>query len=104
VAVEQALDAGQQVGEVGHARILADGAPVCLACPCAPADAAAHARAQPAPSLRAMRDDDLKAIYRYNKSLGPRGVAAPAYVPPGGKVATPYLDLNPKNLPQQAAK
>lgn len=58
----------------------------------------------PAPSLRAMRDDDLKAIYRYIKSLGPRGVAAPAYVPPGGKVATPYLDLNPKNLPQQAAK
>lgn len=58
----------------------------------------------PAPSLRAMRDDDLKAIYRYIKSLGPRGAAAPAYVPPGGKVATPYLDLNPKSLPQQAAK
>ncbi|MFN3544610.1 MAG: c-type cytochrome [Thiobacillus sp.] len=58
----------------------------------------------PSPSLRAMNDDDLKAMYRYIKSLGPRGVAAPGYVPPGGKVATPYLDLHPKNLPQQTAK
>lgn len=56
----------------------------------------------PAPSLRAMTDDDLKAIYRYIKSLGAKGPAAPAYVPPGGKVATPYLELMPKNLPSQA--
>jgi len=55
----------------------------------------------PAPSLRAMTDDDLRAIYRYIKSLGAKGPAAPAYVPPGGKVATPYLDLTPKNLPSQ---
>jgi hypothetical protein len=27
------------------------------------------------------------------------GQAAPAYVPPGGKVKTPYFDLTPKNLP-----
>lgn len=58
----------------------------------------------PAPSLRAMSDADLRAIYRYVKSLGPKGLAAPAYVPPGGKVATPFLDLVPKNLPPQAAK
>jgi mono/diheme cytochrome c family protein len=60
----------------------------------------------PASSLRAMNDDDLKAIYRYVRSLGTKGQPAPAYVPPGGKVATPYLDLTPKNLPlpQQANK
>jgi hypothetical protein len=53
----------------------------------------------PAPSLQAMSDDDLRAIYRYLRSLGAKGEPAPAYVPPGGKVATPYLDLTPKNLP-----
>jgi mono/diheme cytochrome c family protein len=58
----------------------------------------------PSPSLRAMSDDDLKAIYRYVTSLGPKGPMAPAYVPPGGKVATPYLDLTPKNLPAVAHK
>jgi mono/diheme cytochrome c family protein len=58
----------------------------------------------PSPSLRAMTDADLKAIYRYVKSLPVKGPAAPAYVPPGGKVATPYLDLTPKNLPPVATK
>lgn len=58
----------------------------------------------PAPSLRAMSDADLKAIYRYVRSLGPKGEAAPAYVPPGEPVATPYLDLTPKNLPTQVAQ
>ncbi len=60
----------------------------------------------PSPSLQAMSEDDLRAIYRYLKSLGPKGEPAPAYVPPGGKVATPYLDLTPKNLllPPQAGR
>ena len=58
----------------------------------------------PSPSLRAMSDADLRAIYRYVKSLGAKGPAAPAYVPPGGKVATPYLDLTPKNLPPVAGR
>jgi len=58
----------------------------------------------PSPSLRAMTDADLKAIYRYVRSLPLKGPAAPAYVPPGGKVATPYLDLTPKNLPPVATK
>lgn len=53
----------------------------------------------PSYSLQAMNDADLKAIYRYLKHLGPKGGPAPAYVPPGGKVATPYLDLTPQNLP-----
>lgn len=56
----------------------------------------------PSPSLRAMSDADLKAIYRYVRSLGAKGQVAPAYVPPGETVATPYLDMTPKNLPVQA--
>jgi hypothetical protein len=58
----------------------------------------------PSPSLRAMSDADLKAIYRYVKSLPVMGAPAPAYVPPGGTVATPYLDLTPKNLPPVAGR
>ncbi len=53
----------------------------------------------PLPSLRAMSDADLKAIYRYVRSLGAKGQPVPAYVPPGGQVATPYFDFTPKNLP-----
>lgn len=51
-------------------------------------------------ALREMSDADLKAIYRYLRSRGPKGEPAPAYVPPGEKVATPYFDFVPKNLPQ----
>lgn len=50
-------------------------------------------------ALRAMSDADLKAVYRFLRSQGPKGEAAPAYVPPGQAVATPYLDMTPKNLP-----
>jgi len=53
----------------------------------------------PSPSLRAMSDADLKAIYRYVRHLGAKGQPVPAYVPPGEKVATPYFDFTPKNLP-----
>lgn len=60
----------------------------------------------PTPSLRAMSDRDLVAMYRFIRSLGARGDAAPAYVGPGASVATPYIDFVPKNLPprRQAAK
>jgi len=58
----------------------------------------------PVASLRAMTDADLRAIYRYVKSLPAKGGPAPAYVPPGGKVATPYFDLTPRNLPQKVAR
>lgn len=56
----------------------------------------------PTTGLRAMSDDDLLAVYRYVRSLGTAGTPAPAYVPPGGKVATPYFDFVPRNLPPQA--
>jgi len=40
-----------------------------------------------------MREDDRRALYRFVKSLGPAGVPAPAYTPPGQPPAPPYLDL-----------
>ena len=66
-----------------------------------------HARAQRLPpmpwfNLAKMTDDDLKAVYAYVRSLGEPGVAAPAYVPPGGKVETPYFVFVPQ-VDQKAA-
>jgi len=60
-----------------------------------------HARQERMPpmpwfNLRAMTDADLKAIYAFVRSLGPAGVAAPAYVAPGGKVTTPYFVFVPR--------
>ncbi|MBS0584367.1 MAG: c-type cytochrome [Proteobacteria bacterium] len=56
-----------------------------------------HARTmQPRPpmpwfNVRAMNDDDLKAIYAFVKKLGPAGSPAPAYVPPGKEAAGPVV-------------
>lgn len=53
--------------------------------------------------LRHMSDGDLRAMYRFIRSLGAAGDPAPAYVPPGQQVSTPYFEFVPKNLPKQAA-
>lgn len=53
-------------------------------------------------NLRQMSDGDLRALYAYLRHLGPAGEPAPAFVPPGEKVATPYFEFVPKNLPVQA--
>ena len=42
-------------------------------------------------ALRDMSHDDLRAIYRYIRHLGPAGQPAPAYVPPGKAAATPVV-------------
>jgi len=68
----------------------------------------AHARKERLPpmpwfNLAKMTDDDLKAVYAYVRSLGPAGVAAPAYVAPGGKVNTPYFVFVPVVDQKQAA-
>jgi mono/diheme cytochrome c family protein len=45
----------------------------------------------PTPSIRAMTDDDLRAIRSYVRSLGPAGGPAPAYVPPGQPAKGPVV-------------
>lgn len=54
-------------------------------------------------ALQVMNADDLKAIYAYVRSLGEPGDAAPSYVPPGGKVTTPYVVMVPRVDEPQAA-
>jgi mono/diheme cytochrome c family protein len=53
-------------------------------------------------ALRKMSDSDLRAVYLYIRSLGPKGNPAPTYVLPGKNVATPYIEFTPKNLPTSA--
>jgi len=50
-------------------------------------------------NLREMSDQDLIAVYRYVRSLGPAGLEAPVAVGPGLPVSTPYVEFVPKNLP-----
>lgn len=42
-------------------------------------------------ALRDMTTQDLRAIYRFTKSLGPQGEPAPAYVPPGQEPGGPVV-------------
>jgi mono/diheme cytochrome c family protein len=46
-------------------------------------------------ALRDMSDEDLRAIYRFVRSLGPRGEPAPAYVPPDQVPPMPYVQFPP---------
>jgi len=67
-----------------------------------------HARQERMPpmpwfNLRVMTDEDLKAVYAFVRSLGPAGVAVPAYVAPGGKVNTPYFVFVPQVDAKQAS-
>ena len=43
--------------------------------------------------LRAMREEDRRAIYRFIRSLGPAGTPAPAALPPGQTPPPPYFQL-----------
>jgi hypothetical protein len=47
-------------------------------------------------SLKDMSDRDLTDVYRFIRSLGPAGEPAPAAVPPGGKVHTPFIVMMPQ--------
>lgn len=44
-------------------------------------------------AVRAMSEDDRRAIYRFVRSLGPAGQPSPAYLPPGQKPSAPYFEL-----------
>lgn len=66
-----------------------------------------HARTERRPpmpwfNLATTSDNDLRAMYKFIKSLGAKGEPAPAYIPPGQAVNTPYIEFVPKNLPQHA--
>jgi hypothetical protein len=54
-------------------------------------------------ALRDMDKEDLRAIYRFVRHLGPAGSPAPAYLPPGQAPAGPAV-LFPGPPPSAAAK
>ncbi len=43
--------------------------------------------------LHEMREEDLRAIYYFTKTLGVKGEAAPAYLPPGQNPNPPYFEF-----------
>jgi len=47
-------------------------------------------------NLRDMSDDDLRAMYRFIRELGPKGERAPAAAAPGVTVSTPVIVFEPK--------
>jgi len=49
----------------------------------------------PWPSLMAMNETDLKAIYAYVRSLGPKGQAMPKALDPGVKPIGPFIKMTP---------
>jgi len=44
-------------------------------------------------AVRAMHEDDRRALYRFIRSLGPGGAKAPDYLPPGQTPPLPYMQL-----------
>ena len=44
-------------------------------------------------NVREMTDKDVRAIYRYLKSVGPAGTAAPDYVPPDKEPKPPFVQF-----------
>ena len=54
-------------------------------------------------TLAAMNDDDLRAIYRYLRALGPRGEPSPPPLPPGEAPLTPVFDFVPVPPPAPPA-
>lgn len=42
-------------------------------------------------AVRAMDEQDRRALYRFVRSLGPGGTPAPAYLPPGQEPPLPYV-------------
>lgn len=51
-------------------------------------------------NLNIMSVEDAKAIYQYIKSLGPKGESVPDALNPDVEPETPYLSLEPLNLPE----
>lgn len=49
-------------------------------------------------NTRMMSDQDLRALYRYIRALGPKGDRMPRYVPPGKAPTGPYVDMTTRSL------
>lgn len=47
-------------------------------------------------SLHAMAEQDIRAVYKYLRSIGSAGERTPAPLPPGEEPATPYIVLEPQ--------
>lgn len=56
----------------------------------------------PWPSVNAMSEDDVRAVYRFIRSLGAAGDLAPRAVEPGAEPTTPYFDFVPRHLERLA--
>jgi hypothetical protein len=55
-------------------------------------------------ALRDMTDEDLRALYRFLRSIGPSGVPAPMPAAPGVEVNTPFVPMVPQNLATTARR
>jgi len=53
-------------------------------------------------NVRAMTTNDLRALYRYARHLGPAGKPAPAYVPPGKAEPGTPIEIDVRGKPRQA--
>jgi mono/diheme cytochrome c family protein len=51
-------------------------------------------------NVHAFTEVEMRSLYRYVKSLGEVGEAAPDDVPPGGTAKTPYVDLGTPIMPK----
>lgn len=69
-------------------------------------DAKTLTRRPPMPwfNLNAMSEYDLRALYRFMKSLGEPGAPAPAALPPGQEPPMPYMTLKAPPPPGAQAK
>lgn len=55
-------------------------------------------------AVNTLTDYDARAIYRFIKSLGPKGERMPTYLPPNVEPTTPFISLELQNLPQPVAE
>lgn len=53
-------------------------------------------------NVNKMAEEDMRAIYAYINSLGPKGEHMPLAVKPGVVPDTPYLSMFPQNMPNAA--
>lgn len=47
-------------------------------------------------NVRQLSDRDMRALYKFIRDLGPKGVAAPAYVAPDQQPTAPYIEMEPR--------